>query len=156
MSDEIVPVGRVGRPHGIDGSFVVEQGSEDERRFAVGAVVLVDGQPAKVVSSKRSGGGRRAIRLDREAPRGATLAVRRDELPEPEQDAFYVFQLIGLSVEGSDGRVLGTVKDVLPGAANDSLELEDGTLLPLIDDCVREVDVAAGRIVVDARFVDED
>ena len=156
MSDEIVPVGRVGRPHGIDGSFVVEQGSEDERRFAVGAVVLVDGQPAKVVSSKRSGGGRRAIRLDREAPRGATLAVRRDELPEPEQDAFYVFQLIGLSVEGSDGRVLGTVKDVLPGAANDSLELEDGTLLPLIDDCVREVDVAAGRIVVDARFVDDD
>lgn len=156
MSDEIVPVGRVGRPHGIDGSFVVEQGSEDERRFAVGAVVLVDGQPAKVVSSKRSGGGRRAIRLDREAPRGATLAVRRDELPEPEQDAFYVFQLIGLAVEGSDGRVLGTVKDVLPGAANDSLELEDGTLLPLIDDCVREVDVAAGRIVVDARFVDED
>jgi len=156
VSDEIVPVGRVGRPHGIDGSFVVEQGSEDERRFAVGAVVLVDGQPAKVVSSKRSGGGRRAIRLDREAPRGATLAVRRDELPEPEQDAFYVFQLVGLSVEDADGRVLGTVKDVLPGAANDSLELEGGALLPLIDDCVREVDVAAGRIVVDARFVDED
>ena len=83
-----MPVGRVGRPHGIDGSFVVEHGSKDERRFAVGAVVLVDGQPAKVVSSKRAGGARQAIRLDREAPRGATLAVRRDELPEPEEDAF--------------------------------------------------------------------
>lgn len=151
-----MPVGRVGRPHGIDGSFVVEQGSEDERRFAVGAVVLVDGQPAKVVSSKRAGGGRRAIRLDREASRGATLAVRRDELPEPDEDAFYVFQLVGLIVEGSDGRVLGTVNDVLPGAANDSLELEGGTLLPLVEDCVREVDVAAGRIVVDARFLDDD
>ena len=151
-----MPVGRVGRPHGIDGSFVVEQGSEDEGRFAIGAVVLVDGQPAKVVSSKRAGGGRRAIRLDRDAPRGATLAVRRDELPEPDADAFYVFQLIGLPVEDSGGRAVGTVKDVLPGAANDSLELEDGTLLPLIDDCVREVDVAAGRIVVDARFLDAD
>lgn len=156
MSEKIVPVGRVGRSHGIDGSFVVEQGSEDERRFAVGAVVLVDGQPAKVVSSKRSGGGRRAIRLDRDAPRGATLAVRRDELPEPEEDAFYVFQLVGLSVEDSDGRVLGMVKDVLAGTANDSLELDGGALLPLVEDCVREVDVAAGRIVVDARFLDDD
>ncbi len=151
-----MPVGRVGRPHGIDGSFVVEHGSKDERRFAVGAVVLVDGQPAKVVSSKRAGGARQAIRLDREAPRGATLAVRRDELPEPEADAFYVFQLVGLDVEDSDGRVLGTVKDVLPGAANDSLELENGTLLPLVEDCVRSVDVAAGRVVVDARFLDDD
>ena len=151
-----MPVGRVGRPHGIDGSFVVEQGSEDEGRFAIGAVVLVDGQPAKVVSSKRAGGGRRAIRLDRDAPRGATLAVRRDELPEPDADAFYVFQLIGLAVEDSGGRAVGTVMVVLPGAANDSLELEDGTLLPLIEDCVREVDVAAGRIVVDARFLDAD
>lgn len=151
-----MPVGRVGRPHGIDGSFVVEHGSKDERRFAVGAVVLVDGQPAKVVSSKRAGGGRQAIRLDREALRGATLAVHRDELPEPEEDAFYVFQLVGLDVEDSDGRVLGTVKDVLPGAANDSLELENGTLLPLVEDCVRAVDIAAGRVVVDARFLDDD
>ena len=151
-----MPVGRVGRPHGIDGSFVVERGSEDERRFAVGAVVLVNGEPAKVVSSKRAGGGRWAIRLDRVAPRGATLAVRRVELPAPEEDAFYVFQLVGLRVEDSDGRDVGTVKDVLPGAANDSLELEGGTLLPLVEDCVREVDVAAGRIVVDARFLDDD
>ena len=151
-----MPVGRVGRPHGIDGSFVVEQGSEDEQRFAVGAVLLVDGQPAKVVSSKRAGGGRRAIRLDRDVPRGATLAVRRSDLPEPEPDAFYVFQLVGLAVEDSEGRALGAVKDVLPGAANDALELDGGALLPLVEDCVREIDLTAGRIVVDARFLDAD
>jgi len=38
-----VQVGRVGRPHGLDGAFVVERGSEDESRYAVGSVLYVDG-----------------------------------------------------------------------------------------------------------------
>ena len=43
-----VPVGRVGRPHGLDGAFVVEQGSDDPDRYAVGAELFVDGIPARV------------------------------------------------------------------------------------------------------------
>ncbi|MGH3076576.1 MAG: ribosome maturation factor RimM, partial [Gaiellaceae bacterium] len=59
----LVTLGRVGRPHGADGSFVVEGGSRDPRRFAVGASVLVDGAPATVVAFRRVGKGRLAIRL---------------------------------------------------------------------------------------------
>jgi len=76
---ELVRVGRVGKPHGLDGSFFVEHGSEDEERFAVGATLHVDGEPAKVVGSKRSR-GRPVIRLDRRVERGAKLAVPRDAL----------------------------------------------------------------------------
>jgi 16S rRNA processing protein RimM len=151
---ELVPVGRVGRPHGVDGSFFVEGASEAEERFAVGAVLQVEGASAKVVASKRGAGGRRVLRLDREVRRGATLAVPRDELPEPEPDAYYVFQLVGLAVEEEGGRRLGSVADVLEGPANDALELDSGLLLPLVEACVLDVDLEARRILVARGFAD--
>jgi 16S rRNA processing protein RimM len=153
---ELVTVGRVGKPHGIDGSFFVEGGSDSPDRFAVGAALLVDGEPAEITSSKRGSGGRFVIKLDRSVPRGATLAVRRDQLPEPEEDSYYVFQLVGLAVEEEGGRELGVVKDVHPGPANDALELDSGLLLPLVESCVREVDLEAGRILVSRGFADAD
>jgi len=152
----LVPVGRVGRPHGTDGAFVVERASDDESRFAVGARLWVEGEPAEVVLSRRVGGGRRAIRLDRAVARGSELAVRRDDLPEPEEGSYYVFQLVGLGVEESGGRPLGRVSDVDPGVANDTLVLEGGILLPLVEDCVLDVDLDARRIVVAAGFADPD
>jgi 16S rRNA processing protein RimM len=152
MSD-LVNVGRVGKPHGLDGSFFVERASEDELRFAKGATLHVDGEPAKIVASKRSR-GRPVIRLDREPPRGAELAVRRDELPETGEDEYYEFQLIGLAVEEEGGRQLGRVTVLHPGPANDALELDSGLLLPLVAACVQEVDLDAGRIQVARGFAD--
>ena len=152
MSDELVRVGRVGKQHGLDGSFFVEHGSEDEERFAVGATLHVDGKPAKVLGSKRSR-GRPVIRLDREAERGADLAVPKSELPPAEAGTYYEFQLIGLEVEEEEGRrPLGRVAAVLPGPANDVLELDSGLLLPLVEACVREVDLGGGRILIAPGF----
>lgn len=150
MSD-LVSVGRVGKPHGLDGSFFVEQASEERERFEVGAWLHVDGEPAEVVASKRSK-GRPVIRLDREVPRGAELAVARAELPPPGEGEYYEFQLVGLAVEEEGGRPLGHVTAVQPGVANDILELDSGTALPLVEACVRDVDLQAGRILVAPGF----
>lgn len=154
MTADLVRVGRVGRPHGIDGSFFVAEASEAEERFAKGARLHVDGGVAEVVASKRGAGGRRVIKLDRPVPRGAELFVPRAELPEPPEDAYYVFQLVGLRVEEQGGRDLGTVQDVESLPANDALVLEDGLLLPLVDACVLEVDLESRRIVVARGFAD--
>jgi 16S rRNA processing protein RimM len=150
---DLVDVGRVGKPHGLDGSFFVEHASEEEAHFAKGATLHVEGAPAKVVASKRSR-GRPVIRLDREVPRGAELAVLRDELPPTGEDEYYEFQLIGLAVEEEGGRSLGRVVALHPGPANDALELEGGLLLPLVAACVQEVDLDAGRIQVARGFAD--
>jgi 16S rRNA processing protein RimM len=149
---ELVRVGRVGKPHGLDGSFFVEQASEDEARFTKGTTLHVDGEPATVVSSKRSG-GRPVIRLDREVPRGADLSVLRSELPPTAENEYYAFELLGLAVEEEGGRELGRVSEVRPGIANDVLELDSGHALPLVDACVREVDLERGRILVARGFV---
>ncbi|HET7044098.1 MAG TPA: ribosome maturation factor RimM [Gaiellaceae bacterium] len=149
--EDWVTVGRVGRPHGLDGSFVVEHPSE---RLAAGSEVWAGDERAKVVSAKRVGGGRLAVRLDRPAERGTELRVPRAALPEPAEGAYYVFQLVGLEVVERGGRSLGTVAQVAPYPANDVLELDSGPLLPLVEDCVLEVDLEQGRIVVAEGFAE--
>ncbi len=146
-------MGRVGKPHGVGGAFVVEGASDDPDRFAVGAELLVAGEQAHVEESKRSG-GRLVIRLDRRPERGSVLEVPRSSLPPTGEDEYYVADLIGLEVVEEEGRSLGSVRDVSNYAANDVLELDSGLLLPLVEDCVRQVDLDAGRIVVSRGFAD--
>jgi 16S rRNA processing protein RimM len=146
-----VQVGKVGKPHGLAGAFVVEEASDDSDRFAVGATLLVGGQPTRVVESKRAG-GRPVIRVDRNVERGAPIEVERSDLPEPEEGEYYAFQLVGLEVEEAGGAQLGRVAKISSGPANDVLELDSGLALPLVDACVREVDLEGGRILVEPGF----
>jgi 16S rRNA processing protein RimM len=150
----LVRIGRVGRPHGVDGAFVVEEASDDPRRFDVGAELLVDGEPALVTLSRQVGGRRRAIKLDRVAARGAELTVPRVDLAPLPSDSYYVADLVGLDVFDERGTRVGVVRDVLPGPANDALELDTGLLLPLVEDCIREIDVARRRVLLNPGFTD--
>ena len=154
MASELVPIGRVGRPHGLDGSFFVEGPSDRADVFAKGGIVYVNGEPAKIAVSKRGSQGRPVIRLDRRVDRGATLAVPREALPPLEPDEYYTFQLVGLVVEEEGGRMVGRVRDVLDYPANDVLELDSGVSLPLVEACVRQVDLEGGRIVIAPGFAD--
>jgi 16S rRNA processing protein RimM len=119
----------------------------------VGARVHVDGQQAVIVEAKRAG-GRPVVRLDRDVARGELLEVPAAELPPPAEGSFYVFQLIGLDVEEEGGRELGRVQEVAPGVANDVLELDSGIDLPMVEECIRAVDIERGRIVVSPGFVE--
>lgn len=146
-----VRVGKVGKPHGLEGAFVVEGASEDPDRFAIGTTLLVGGEIAEVVESKKAG-GRPVIRLDRDVPRGAEIEVERGDLPEPGENEYYAFQLVGLEVEEAGGQRLGRVTEISSGPANDVLELDTGLALPLVDACVQEVDLEEGRILVQPGF----
>jgi 16S rRNA processing protein RimM len=152
-SSDKVAVGKVGRSHGLEGAFVVEDASEDPDRFAVGVELYVGGEPARVVESKRAG-GRPVVRLDRRGERGATLEIPREALGLTREGEYYVFQLVGLEVIEEGGRELGRVTAVEPYEANDVLELDSGLLLPMVEDCIREVDRARGRIIVAPGFAD--
>jgi 16S rRNA processing protein RimM len=150
---DAVVIGRVGKSHGLDGSFVVEDASETAELFATGAKLLVDGEEATIVGSKRAR-GRPVIRLDRRVGRGASLAVARAALAPTGEGEYYVFELVGLRVVEPGGRELGTVTDVAPGVANDVLELDTGLALPMVEDWVLEVDTENGRIVIASGFSD--
>lgn len=150
----LVSIGRVGRPHGVDGAFVVEGASDDPRRFEVGAQLYASGEPATVELSRRIGKGRRAIRLDRRVERGAELAVSRDALPPLPKDTYYAADLVGMAVHDEHAVRIGVVREVVPGPANDALELDTGVLLPLVEDCVREIDLEGRRVFLNPGFTD--
>ena len=148
-----VVIGRVGRPHGIDGAFFVEQPSDDTRWWKTGATFLAGGTPVEVVAHRTSS-GRPVIKVDPPVERGALLEVERDQLPPTEEDEYYAFELVGLEVVEESGRVLGTVKAVTPGVANDVLEVGDDLLLPMVEECVLEIDLDARRIRVAEGFAE--
>ena len=154
MGSELVSIGKVGRPHGLDGSFFVEGASARDGAFAVGTVVRVGDEQYEIVASKRGAQGRPVIRLDKTLARGTTLSVPRDSLPELPEDEYYAFELVGLVVVEEGGRELGRVRDVLDYPANDVLELDSGAALPLVEACVRQVDLAGGRIVIAPGFAE--
>lgn len=87
-----------------------------------------------------------------EALMGLDVAVLREEMPEAEEDEYYWDDLIGLEVVNLAGEALGRVEGLLETGANDVLQVRDGEterLLPFVDAVVKEVDLEAGRLVVD-------
>ncbi len=149
---ERVVVGQVGRPHGLDGSFVVEHASEDGRWFKVGSRLLAGEVEVEVVVARHGAGGRPVIKVEPPIVRGTALEVAREALPPTEPDEYYVFELVGLEVIEEGGRSLGRVARVEPGVANDALELDSGMLLPLVGECINDIDLEAGRILVAPGF----
>ena len=93
----------------------------------------------------------KSVTDDRE--RSTELTIDASELPTPDPDSFYVFQLVGLDAIDEDGVPVGRVVEVHPGAANDNIELHDGRLVPLVEDAVREIDIEGGKLVVVRSFL---
>lgn len=84
--------------------------------------------------------------------RGATLWIPREAAVPLKKNEYYQADLIGLSVVTEDGETLGTLTDVLETGANDVYEItladKRTVLFPAIKDCVKEVDLEAGRMTV--------
>lgn len=153
--------GRVGRPHGLDGSFHVREASP--RLLEAGSEVMVDGRRARI--ERRAGNDHRPIvrlegfadRAAAEALNGRELLVERVEAPELGDDEWWAEDLIGCTVHDGE-RDVGAVVRLLALPSCEVLEVardEDGgeLLVPLVSDAVREVDVQRKRIDVDLRFL---
>lgn len=89
---------------------------------------------------------------DIEKYKGAELWVTRENAVPLEENEYYIADLIGLTVMTDEGKKLGTLKDVLQTGANDcyEVEMENGKeiLLPVIDECVLDVDLDKGEVLV--------
>ena len=164
-----VVVARVGRPHGIRGEASLEVRTDDpERRLAVGAVLLTDPpEVGPLTVEGRTGSGPKVVvrfagvtdRTAAETLRGTLLLAQVDPDERPEDpDEFYDHQLVGLDVLTVDGRMLGEVAEILHLPGQDVLAVRrpdptagvpDELLVPFVAAIVPEVDLPAGRVLVD-------
>ncbi len=163
MAEEWLRAGRVGSPHGLDGSFHV--GEPRPQLLVLGATVAVRGRPLRI--TRRAGTDQRVIvrleghedRSAAQALRGEQLLIARVEAPELAPDEWWAEDLEGCVVHDA-GAPVGTVRRLLALPSCEVLEVsrpgDRGDLLvPLIADAVRSVDVERGEIEIDLEFLGE-
>lgn len=155
MTDELVTIGRIIKPHGIRGEVAVDVLSDVPGRFDAGVEVKVGGR-AMTIAASRPHQGRVLLtfdhlrdRSDAERIRGQTIEAPPVDLSDTE--AYFAHELVGMAVVDGEGAPLGHVSALieLPSAAGyDLLEVvrDDGStwLLPAVEDLVEIGEDAAG------------
>jgi 16S rRNA processing protein RimM len=153
--------GRVGRAHGLDGSFYVT-GSRP-RLLSLGTSVAVAGRTLTI--TRRAGTEQRPIvRLEgvedrpaAEALRGQSLMVKARQAPSLAEGEWWAHELEGCEVTDGE-RLIGTVSRLieLPSCEVLEVSLEQGgepLLVPMVKDAIRRVEPAEGRIEVNLDFL---
>jgi 16S rRNA processing protein RimM len=155
-----LPAGRVGRPHGLDGSFYVTRATA--RLLEQGTTVLVGGSARAIV--RRAGTDAHPIvrlegvedRRGAEALRGQELRVAAAAAPALDEGEWWAHELEGCVVVDG-GRTLGTVARLIEMPSCELLEVtrEQGAplLVPMVRDAIRSVSPEERRIDVDAAFL---
>jgi 16S rRNA processing protein RimM len=159
MSARLVLIGRVAGAFGVKGEVRITAFGEDplallsyrdlKRGDGSPAFTLISGRTAKgeLIAKTRDVLVKEAI----DALRGLDLYVPRDALPPPEEDEFYLADLIGLRAETPQGKGLGAVKAVHNFGAGDMLEIApdvgESFFLPFTREAVPEVRITEGLIV---------
>jgi 16S rRNA processing protein RimM len=154
-------VARIGAAHGTIGEVRLWPFTGDPQAIGrYGALDTADGRRIEIASLRPAKGffiARIKDVTDRngaERLRNVDLFVPRDRLPPPAADEYYHADLIGLAAEDTHGRPLGTVIAVHDFGAGDLLEIVppgggETVLLPFTAAVVPQVDIPAGRIVLD-------
>lgn len=162
MPDEWLSAGRVGRAHGLDGSFVVTRPRPP--LLVLGASLRVGDEDRELV--RRAGTDDKPIvRLEgvdareaAEALRGQELLAPRSAAPPLSDDEYWPEDLEGCTVTDGDVTV-GVVRSLVGYPSVDVLEVEregaEPLLVPMVHDAIRSVDVAAKRIDVSLAFLGE-
>ena len=154
-------IGIVGRAHGHEGAFVVNEPTKRLELLDAGRTVTV-GDRELTVESRKGTADHPIVKLaetDGRELRGEPITVPRSALGALEEGEFLVDDLTGCVAFDAERRI-GRVRDVLALPSADVLEIErDGgetVLVPLVGDAVRSIDVGAGRIDIDTTFVNAD
>jgi 16S rRNA processing protein RimM len=156
----LIAVGRVAGGFGVRGEVRITTFTEDPLALkAYRDLKREDGSPGLTILTARaaqSGIIGRVKEIDTkeqaDAMRGLMLYVARESLPEPDEDEFYLTDLVGLKVETQDGRVLGKVAAVPNFGAGDLIEIDPGDRKPtwylaFTRETVPQVLIAEGKLI---------
>ena len=155
---ERILLGVIGRPHGVRGLVHVHSYTAEPADLAgYGALSDDTGRSWTLrwlrdgVAELRDASGQTVVdRTAAEALTNVKLFIDRERLPTPEEDEFYLSDLVGLDAVAADGSTLGTIQTVHDYGAGTSLEISGArpVIVPFTKACVPEIDLAARRVVI--------
>jgi 16S rRNA processing protein RimM len=154
-NSKLILVGQVAGGFGVKGEVrVTAYTAEPITLLSYGVLLRADGSTGLTLTGGRAeksavvGRAKEiATKEQADALRGLKLYIPRDRLPEPEEDEFYLTDLVGLEARDPDGLVLGSVKSVQNFGADDMLEIDPAQggptwYLPFTKDAVPELHIA--------------
>lgn len=162
-----VLIGKVSAAHGIKGAVRIESYADSLDLFASGTQLWIQSQGATAVAHTiawvQAHGRKVRMAFEKVADRsaaetliGAALYIDRARLPDLEEDTYYWFELIGLTVQTVGGNILGEIETVLPTGSNDVYVVKDHSqtparehLIPALATVVQEIDLTAGVMFVE-------
>jgi 16S rRNA processing protein RimM len=157
---EFVLIGKVRRPHGVEGEVVIESFSDFPERFKPGNIILVGEKhtPLKIKTRRNATVGTLIKLAEFNTPeevgeiRNQLIYVEKQSLPKLPEGEYYHFELIGLQVFTEDSKLVGILNEVIVTGANDVYVVvaEDGTetLFPALQDVILSVNMDEKKMVV--------
>lgn len=158
--NSLLEIARVAGSFGVRGEVRVTAYSEDPLALKkYGPLLRQDGSAALTLTAARLHKGGLVVRArevetkeQADMLRGLRLYVPRSALPPPDEDEFYLADLIGLEARAPDGTVLGKVKAVQDFGAGDILEIQPPAgaswYLPFTKEAAPELHIADGWLLV--------
>jgi 16S rRNA processing protein RimM len=160
--ENLVLMGNVIGPHGLEGLLKIRSYAESEKSFLDAGVVYLGSDGAEVreyrVLSVRPHKKTYLLKLEHlasveeaETHKGAMIFVPKESLTREDEDEFFWHELTGLEVVLDTGRRIGTLKEILPTGNHDIYVVREGKkeiLLPAVREVVREIDLDKQRMVI--------
>ncbi len=160
MDQKLILVAHVAGAFGVKGEVRITTYTADPRALMdYGPLLRADGSHALTLTAARATKDGLVVRVkevatkeEADALRNLKLHVPRDRLPEPDEDEFYLTDLVGLQARDPAGAALGTVKAVQNFGADDMLEIapaEGGPTwyLPFTREAVPELNIVEGWLL---------
>ena len=160
--EDFFQVGVISSTHGIGGEVKVFPTTDDAGRFKkLKEVILDTGKERMTLHIAQVRFFKQMVILkfrefqninEVERFRGKSLYVSRQNAVKLQKDEYFIADIIGIRVYADDGEELGVLSDVIQTGANDVYTVKkEGArelLIPAIKECIRQVDVEAGRMTV--------
>ena len=159
--EDFFRVGVIANTHGIRGEVKVFPTTDDVKRFDYLKEAYIDAGKEKMkveVSNVRYFKNLVIVKFkgidninDIERYKGKDLLVTRENALPLEEGEYYLADIIGANVYTEDGILFGSLEDVIETGANLVYSVQhEGkeVLLPVIDDCVKEVNVEEKKVIV--------
>lgn len=162
MRKNLLPIGRVMKPHGVKGKVKVDYFGKDLDRPSFYREIFIKDEKGKPKSYEVLEAVPQPPRLilrlkgiekveETEPLVGKEILVEKDALLKLGEGEYYWIDILGMRVETREGKGIGKVKEILPTGANDVYVVQGKRreiLLPATEEVIQSIDVERGVMKV--------
>jgi 16S rRNA processing protein RimM len=162
MEKDLLPIGRVVKPHGVKGKIKVDYFGEDLNHFPLYREVFIKDhvgrlqaydileavpQPPRLILRLKG-----IERIEEVEPLvGREIFIEKRSLPDLKEGEHYWFEILGMVVETEKGKRIGRVREIFPTGANDVYVVEGKRreiFLPATEEVIQSIDIKKGKMKV--------